>query len=98
MKQRPRQIDASKPVLTISTLEAFNNAEGQEPEIKNTEQIITPDQLMKEKQIAYICLITKEEFKIEEFTFLKCEISTLLLHTCLIYFYIILIIIQTQII
>ncbi|CAD8100746.1 unnamed protein product [Paramecium sonneborni] len=59
MKQRPRQIDASKPVLTISTLEAFNNAEGQEVEIKNTEQIITPDQLMKEKQIAHIYFITK---------------------------------------
>ncbi|CAK88741.1 unnamed protein product (macronuclear) [Paramecium tetraurelia] len=51
MKQRPRQIDASKPVLTISTLEAFNHAEGQETEIKNTEQIITPDQLMKEKSL-----------------------------------------------
>ncbi|CAD8170153.1 unnamed protein product [Paramecium pentaurelia] len=51
MKQRPRQIDASKPVLTISTLEAFNNAEGQEAEIKNTEQIITPDQLIKEKSL-----------------------------------------------
>ncbi|CAD8086244.1 unnamed protein product [Paramecium primaurelia] len=50
MKQRPRQIDASKPVLTVSTLEGFNNAEGQEADIKNTEQIITPDQLIKEKQ------------------------------------------------
>ncbi|CAK87106.1 unnamed protein product (macronuclear) [Paramecium tetraurelia] len=59
MKQRPRQIDASKPVLTVSSLDAFNNAEGQEADIKNTEQIITPDQLLKEKQITYICLITK---------------------------------------
>ncbi|CAD8197126.1 unnamed protein product [Paramecium octaurelia] len=66
MKSRPRQIDPTKPVLISNSLEAFTNAEGQEADIKNTEQIITPDQLLKEKQIAYIHSITNKE-QVEHF-------------------------------
>ncbi|CAK60252.1 unnamed protein product (macronuclear) [Paramecium tetraurelia] len=66
MKSRPRQIDPTKPVLISNSLEAFTNAEGQEADIKNTEQIITPDQLLKEKQIAHIQSITYKE-QVEQF-------------------------------
>ncbi|CAD8107253.1 unnamed protein product [Paramecium sonneborni] len=80
MKQRPRQIDSTKPVLTIGTLDAFNSAEGQEVEIKNTEQIITPDQLMKEKQIAHISSRERNSL------FYNVNFHFLILLTRLIYF------------
>ncbi|CAD8203867.1 unnamed protein product [Paramecium octaurelia] len=76
MKSRPRQIDPTKPVLISHSLEAFTNAEGQEADIKNTEQIITPDQLLKEKQIAHIHSITYKE-QVEHFIPLDCGFQQL---------------------
>lgn len=49
MKQRPRQIDPTKPLIIVASLEAFNNAEGLEADIKSSDKIITPDMLLKEK-------------------------------------------------